>query len=65
MKIWFNDIALELPESITLSELLSLHSKIDGAFAVAVNHTFVPKHAYDTNIHEHDRIDVLIPMQGG
>lgn len=38
----------------------------DKSFAVAVNEEFIPKSAYaDVSLLEGDRIELLIPMQGG
>ena len=38
----------------------------DRSFAVAVNEEFIPKSAYaDVSLIEGDRIELLIPMQGG
>jgi sulfur carrier protein len=38
----------------------------DRSFAVAVNDEFIPKSAYaDVSLIEGDRIELLIPMQGG
>lgn len=39
---------------------------VDRSFAVAVNDEFIPKSAYaDVSLIEGDRIELLIPMQGG
>jgi sulfur carrier protein len=38
----------------------------DKSFAVAVNEEFIPKSAYaDVSLMDGDRIELLIPMQGG
>jgi sulfur carrier protein len=38
----------------------------DKSFAVAVNEEFIPKSAYaDVSLIDGDRIELLIPMQGG
>jgi sulfur carrier protein len=38
----------------------------DKSFAVAVNEEFIPKSAYgETSLIEGDKVELLIPMQGG
>ena len=38
----------------------------DHSFAIALNEEFVPKSSYSTtSLQEGDRVEVLIPMQGG
>lgn len=35
-------------------------------FAIAINNQFIPRTAYSTTfLRENDRIDIIVPMQGG
>jgi thiamine biosynthesis protein ThiS len=46
--------------------LISWGYNPDGPMAVAVNYTVIPNTAYhDVALHEHDVIEILMPMQGG
>ncbi|MDO6461538.1 sulfur carrier protein ThiS [Granulosicoccaceae sp. 1_MG-2023] len=50
----------------SLNALLAEHTANTPSFAVAVNARFVPRSAYDgVELHEGDRVEILIPMQGG
>jgi sulfur carrier protein len=56
------------PTETRASDLAGLvvELKIEGAFALAHNESFVPKSQYaDTPIAENDRIEIVAPMQGG
>lgn len=55
----------QLPGGRTLAELLpTLTSACE--FAVAINEEFVPKGAYaEVRLVEGDRIELVIPMEGG
>lgn len=49
-----------------LSALLAEHTRATQSFAVAVNGRFVPRTAYNsTTLGDGDRVEILIPMQGG
>ncbi len=38
----------------------------EQSFAIALNEEFIPKSSYDnTSLQDGDRVEVLIPMQGG
>ena len=65
MRVFLNDNIISAREKSRLSDLLFMHCKTEGNYAVAVNETFIPKHSYDRIINNNDRIDIIIPMQGG
>ena len=55
-----------LAEGCHLSEAIRLWQPDDSAFAIAVNGQFVPNRNYgETLLQEGDRIELLVPMQGG
>jgi sulfur carrier protein len=63
-----NTLLNNKPTETSASDLAGLVAelKIEGAFALALNENFVPKSQYaHTQIHEHDRIEIVAPMQGG
>ena len=50
----------------SLTALLAEHTRPEQSFAVAVNAQFVPRSAYEvTQLQNGDRVEILIPMQGG
>jgi sulfur carrier protein len=66
MRLWLNDTLLELAGPIALSQFLMEVLQQQGTYAVALNHHFIPRHAYETTaLAEDDRLDIIIPMQGG
>lgn len=63
--VLYNGEKQQLPAPTTLTDALQLWQP-EGSFAVAINETFVPKNSYDHQpLEDGDRIDLLIPMQGG
>lgn len=70
IELWLNNERCELTQTMSLSDALSQWREtglINGnAFAIAINSTFVPRSSYsNTLLKNGDRIDLVIPMQGG
>lgn len=66
MQIWLNDVPMDLPSTMTLEQALETFSYGHSTFAVAINHIFIPKQEHpNTMINPGDRIDIVVPMQGG
>lgn len=64
--ILFNNASLPVAQGLTLAELLTQQGYVTAGFAVAVNQTFVPRSTYPTCfIRDGDKVDVVVPMQGG
>ena len=66
INILFNDQQKTLEPDTTLASFVSEHAVEGNAFAVAINDTFVPRSDYNQRLlSEGDRIELLVPMQGG
>lgn len=66
MIIYLNEQPLSLGVPCTLQEMLEQTERITDHMAIAVNHQFVPKLLFSSVIlHEGDRVDLIVPMQGG
>jgi sulfur carrier protein len=68
MKIYLNGEELEVPEGITLSELIkSLNIRVrEVGFAVAVNEEVVPKSKYESHkLSDGDRVEIVHLVGGG
>ena len=66
MKILLNDNEQLIDEATALSTLVKTHGNDEAAFAIAVNDTFIPRSDYESTIlNDGDRVELLIPMQGG
>ncbi|MBI2786160.1 MAG: sulfur carrier protein ThiS [Legionella longbeachae] len=66
MIIYINNEPLFLDVCCSLEELVEQKSNIEEHMAIAINHQFVPKSKFcSTFLQEGDRIDLIIPMQGG
>lgn len=64
--IFLNGEKKQIAENLTLFDLISGLSYPIGSFAAAVNETFIPRSQYQTHtIHPLDRIEIVVPMQGG
>jgi sulfur carrier protein len=66
--ILFNNASLSMKQGLTLAELLTQqgYGYGGGGFAVAVNQTFVPRSIHtDCFISDGDKVDIVVPMQGG
>ncbi len=66
MQVWLNDELKQLQEIKTLDEALNVWKYTDHNFAVAINQEFIPRQQYkDFKLTDNDKIDIIIPMQGG
>jgi sulfur carrier protein len=66
MTIYLNDEPCCIESSHSLQDVLIQKNPAQGHFAVAVNNQFVPRVAYDTTaLNAGDRVDIIVPMQGG
>ncbi len=66
MNIILNNELIELEDDQSLQKLINSLGMQDSKFAIALNHTFIPKFLYhDTKIKDQDIVDLIIPMQGG
>jgi len=64
INILLNNQPLEIKPNSTLQELVEQRNQ--QQCAVAINENFVPKGLYQqTRLQEGDRIEILVPMQGG
>ncbi|ACV25549.1 sulfur carrier protein ThiS [Kangiella koreensis] len=65
MQLIVNDETMEAPEKMTVLDFIQWF-KQEGNFAIAVNMEFIPRSLYgETMLKEGDRIEVVLPMQGG
>ncbi len=65
-----NDEVIEVESKITIAQLIDwLRSNKEfkhNNFAVAVNMEFVPRSIYgETGLKENDKVEIVLPMQGG
>lgn len=70
MQLVLNDEAIELGSSMTISQFIDWlkdNKKLEQTnFAVAVNMEFVPRSIYgETFLKENDKVEIVLPMQGG
>ena len=70
IELWLNNRKCVLTHATTLNDALIEWEKsglVHGsAFAIAINTIFVPRSSYtDTLLENGDRIDLVVPMQGG
>jgi sulfur carrier protein len=67
--IYLNSEACQVDKIQTLHELLQQHGRLGlgpTTFAVAINNQFIPRSAYKaTVLKADDRVDIIVPMQGG
>lgn len=65
MQIEVNGEATDIKEGMTITQFIEW-SEQSGNFAVAVNMEFVPRSLYaETVLKEHDKVEIVQPMQGG
>lgn len=63
--IFFNDENHQI-ETQSLQEFLLYKNHFNSHFAIAINNQFIPRAVYETTLlSDGDRVDVIIPMQGG
>lgn len=70
IELWLNNKKCVLTQPTTLSDALIAWENsgfiCGSAFAIAINTTFVPRSNYtETLLANGDRIDLVVPMQGG
>lgn len=66
MKLILNGLQRELPEAITVADLLEHEGEPAGHVVVEVNGRFVPPGAHATlRLAEGDRVEVILPAFGG
>lgn len=64
--IFFNDAIYQIDPTKSLQDFLMGNRCIDQHFAVAINNQHIPRGAYSTTwLQEGDRVDMIVPMQGG
>jgi sulfur carrier protein len=65
MQVLINHLPFELPQDASLSLAIERFG-ITPPFAAAVNLQFVPKNEYlETQLKEHDEIELISPITGG
>lgn len=66
IKTLLNGEVFIIPSEMTVRELLHMQKLEINAVAVAIDESFVPRHAYaTTNITQGANIEIIAPMQGG
>jgi thiamine biosynthesis protein ThiS len=66
MRIRLNGQEISISAPCTLQEFINKHIDTDGAYALALNRSFVAKVNYaQVILQEQDQIDTIFPMQGG
>lgn len=70
MQLMLNDEMIEVENNLTISQLiewLKTNDKLEQKnFAIAVNMEFVPRSIYsETYLKENDKVEIVLPMQGG
>ncbi len=70
MQLMLNDESIEIEATMTISQFidwLKTKDKLEQTnFAVAVNMEFVPRSIYsETYLKENDKVEIVLPMQGG
>lgn len=64
--IWLNGEKKEIVENTILNEFIQMLAYPTGTYAVAINETFVPRSEYINKVLQAgDRVEIVIPMQGG
>ncbi len=65
MKIYFNNEFKEIVAT-SLTDFLQQHWHGATCFAVTINQQFIARTQYtNTQLQENDRIELILPMQGG
>ncbi|MFT6389628.1 MAG: sulfur carrier protein [Cellvibrionaceae bacterium] len=66
VKVTLNGEEKEIDKPTSLEDAITSWSLGSQSFAVAVNEQFIPKGYYaSTQLQENDRVELLVPMQGG
>ena len=66
MHVKLNGVDVQFKGNVSLADLLDQECGEDRFFAVAINESFVPRSQYsEILLCEGDRIEIVVPMQGG
>ena len=66
IRIYLNDEVQQIESTQSLHDLLMKNNHVEQHFAVAINNQLIPRMAYRTTIlNPDDRVDIIVPMQGG
>ncbi|KTD24037.1 MULTISPECIES: sulfur carrier protein ThiS [Legionella] len=66
INIYLNNEKYQVKANESLQAFLLAHHYMELHFAIAINNQLIPRAAYGTTLlHENDRIDLIVPMQGG
>lgn len=66
INVYLNDKQYQVISNLSLDTLLASLKSKETDFAIAINNEFIPRLSYaSTFLHENDRIDFIVPMQGG
>jgi len=66
VSIHFNDVLQQVESTQSLHDLLIQNNYIEQHFAVAINNQLLPRSAYSSTLfNPGDRVDIIVPMQGG
>ena len=66
LNIYVNNQPKQVDPTASLYEVLLENKYIEEHIAIAINNQFIPRKQFaNTQLCEGDRIDVIVPMQGG
>jgi sulfur carrier protein len=66
LRIYLNDEVHHTEPTGSLQDFLIREHLVEQHFAVAINNQHVPRMAYATTmLNTDDRVDIIVPMQGG
>lgn len=66
INIYLNDQQILVDSKISLQHVLEKNNYLATHIAIALNNQFIPRALLtNTLLNEGDRIDVIVPMQGG
>jgi sulfur carrier protein len=66
LSIYLNDEIYQLDTATSLHDFLTLNNYDEKQVAVAINHQVIPRVAHPrTILKAGDRVDIIVPMQGG
>jgi sulfur carrier protein len=66
INVYLNNEKYQIKSHQSLYEFLQEHNHSELHFATAINNQFISRASYgSTLLYESDRIDIIVPMQGG
>lgn len=66
INIYLNNKPYQTRINQSLHEFLQAHNHIELHCAIAINNQVIPRASYSTVLlYENDRVDIIVPMQGG